>query len=145
MPSNAAPDLTSALDISVLANSAVILVTLVILGFVFLTSLVDRRFSAQAQELALSEHRYQLLFETNPHPTFVFDLSTLRFVAVNEAAINAYGFPAKAFLSKMITALHPADKLNDLLEIGQSGRPQQAQHRRRDGTPFDVELSLRRI
>lgn len=62
-----------------MANSAIILITLVILTSALLSSLVDRRFSAQARELVLSEQRHQHLFESNPHPTFVFDLHTLLF------------------------------------------------------------------
>src|SRR5579863_2458942 len=96
-------DLSYAVDISTLANAAVILVTLVILGSALLSSLVDRRFSAQAQELALSEQRYQHLFESNPHPTFVFDLRTLGFLAVNQAAISKYGFSSEEFQARKIT------------------------------------------
>jgi len=81
MPTTASPNLSYAIDISVLANSAVILITLVVLTSVLLTSLVDRRLSAEARKLAHSEHRYQLLFESNPQPTFVFDLHTLLFLA----------------------------------------------------------------
>jgi diguanylate cyclase (GGDEF)-like protein/PAS domain S-box-containing protein len=145
MPTNAAPDLSNAIDISVLANSAVILVTLVILSFVALTSLVDRRFSAQARELALSEQRYQLLFESNPQPTFVFDLHTLMFLAVNQAAVSKYEFSAREFLTMKITELQSAEILGALLETAEAGIPLQAQHRKKDATAFDVELSLRTI
>jgi diguanylate cyclase (GGDEF)-like protein/PAS domain S-box-containing protein len=145
MPMTASPNLSYAIDISVLANSAVILITLVVLTSVLLTSLVDRRLSAEARKLAHSEHRYQLLFESNPHPTFVFDLHTLLFLAVNQAAISKYGFSAEAFLVKKITDVHSDKLLGSLLETAQSGAPSQGQHRRKDGTAFDVELSLRTI
>ncbi len=145
MPTDTVPDLTNAIDISVLANSAVILVTLVILGSALLSSLVDRRFSAQRRELALSEQRYQYLFDSNPHPTFVFDLATLGFLAVNQAAIGKYGFSAEEFLALKFTDLHPAEALGRLLQAAQPGVPIEGQHRRKDGTAFDVELSLRPI
>jgi diguanylate cyclase (GGDEF)-like protein/PAS domain S-box-containing protein len=145
MSMNTAPDLSYAVDISVLANASIILITLIILGFGLLTSLIDRRFSAQARELALSEQRYQLLFDSNPHPTFVFDLHTLRFLAVNHAATGKYGFSSKEFLAMKVTNLHSAEILGGLMETAQSGDPYQAQHRRKDGTAFDVELSLRTI
>src|SRR5258708_3847923 len=61
MPAETAPDLSNAIDLSVLANSAVILVHLVIVAPARLSSLVNRRFSAQARELELSEQRYQRL------------------------------------------------------------------------------------
>jgi len=134
MPTDAAPDLSNAIDISVLANSAVILVTLVILGSALLSSLVNRRFSAQTRELILSEQRYQHLFESNPQPTFVFDLRTLLFLAVNQAAISKYGFSAQEFLVRKITELHSAEVLGRLLETAQSGTPSEVQHHGRDGT-----------
>ena len=145
IPMNTAPDLSEALDISVLGNSAVILATLVILVTVFLTSLVDRRFSAQARELAMSEHRYELLFESNPQPTFVFELDTLSFLAVNEAAVNTYGFQTDEFLNLKLQALDAAQDVNELLAPAHTRMPSKAQHRRKDGTVFDVELSLRKI
>jgi PAS domain S-box-containing protein len=129
----------------VLANSAVILITLVILASALLSSLVDRRFSAQAKELELSEQRYQHLFESNPHPTFVFDLQTLVFLAVNQAAISKYGFSQEEFQARKITELHSPEELDRLLETAQSEASSESQHRHRDGTAFDVELSLRTI
>jgi diguanylate cyclase (GGDEF)-like protein/PAS domain S-box-containing protein len=145
MPMSEAPDLSAALDISVLGNSAVILATMVILGTVFLTSLVDRRFSAQARELAMSEHRYELLFESNPQPTFVFELNTLSFLAVNEAAVNTYGFQTDEFLNLTLPALDAGQDVSKVLAPAHAGMPLKAQHRRKDGTVFDVELSLRKI
>ena len=118
---SAAPALSYAIDMSVLANSAIILITLITLTFGLLTSLVDRRFSAQARALALSEQRYQLLFESNPHPTFVFDLHTLLFLAVNRAAISKYGFSTDEFLSMKITGLQSAQILGSLLETARFG------------------------
>ena len=139
------PDMTHALSISALANSAVILATLVILGTVLLTSLVDRRFSAQARELAMSELRYQLLFESNPQPTFVFDLNTQAFLAVNRAAVTTYGFRKEEFLSLALTSLAVAQDSGRWMEMADTGAPFKTQHRRKDGSIFDVELSLRKI
>ena len=38
-----------------------------------------------------SEEQYRLLFESNPHAMWVYDLQTLRFLAVNDAAVEQYG------------------------------------------------------
>ena len=145
MPTNETPDLSNALNTSVLGNSAVILATLVILGTVLLTSLVDRRFSAQARELAMSEHRYELLFESNPQPTFVFDLETLSFLAVNKAAVNTYGVQTHEFLDLKLPALGADQDVREMLAADYIATPVKTQHRRKDGTLFDVELSLRKI
>jgi diguanylate cyclase (GGDEF)-like protein/PAS domain S-box-containing protein len=145
MATNAAPDLSNAIDISVLANSAVILVTLVIVGSGLLSSLVNRRFSAQARELVLSEQRYHHLFESTPQATFVFDLQTLNFLAVNQAAISKYGFSAEEFLALKITELYSTEIIERLLKTAPSDVPREVQHRGRDGNAFVVELSLRTI
>ncbi len=139
------PDLSYALDISVLGSSAIIFGTLLILAAVLLTSRVNRRFSAQARELAMSEHRYQLLFESNPQPTFVFDLNTLAFLAVNRAAVNTYGFAKDEFLALRLPTLAAAGDSSRWMEMADTGTPLNTQHRRKNGSAFDVELSLRRI
>ena len=42
--------------------------------------------------LAASESRYRRLFESNLIPMWVYDLETLRFLAVNDAAMEHYGY-----------------------------------------------------
>ena len=59
-PSAVPPDLSHSVSISVLGTAGVITVTLLALGFAILSSFVDRRFHAQALELALAESRIEL-------------------------------------------------------------------------------------
>ncbi len=49
-----------------------------------------------------SEEQYRLLFESNPHPMWIYDLETLSFLAVNDAAIHHYGYSREEFLSMTI-------------------------------------------
>ena len=42
-----------------------------------------------------SEIQYQLLFDSNPVPMWVFERKTLKFLAVNEAATRQYGFSSR--------------------------------------------------
>ena len=58
-----------------------------------------RRLSAQASQLSESEQQYRLLFEHNPNPMWVYDDSTRQFLAVNEAAIERYGYSREEFLT----------------------------------------------
>ncbi|HKN82439.1 MAG TPA: PAS domain-containing protein, partial [Pyrinomonadaceae bacterium] len=44
------------------------------------------------EKLRDSEAEYRILFNCNPHPMWVFDVKTLRFLAANEAAIRHYGY-----------------------------------------------------
>lgn len=63
-------------------------------------------------ELALrdSEERYRLLFESTPQPICVYDVETLRFLTVNEAAIRAYGYTRDEFLSLTIDDISLPDE-----------------------------------
>ncbi|MGH2583188.1 MAG: HD domain-containing phosphohydrolase [Anaerolineales bacterium] len=42
---------------------------------------------------------YQLLFETNPLPMWVYELKTLAFLEINEAAMQKYGYTREEFLN----------------------------------------------
>src|SRR6266566_1759751 len=48
------------------------------------------------------EAHYRLLFENNPLPLWVYDVETLAFMAVNEAAVRAYQFSREEFLAMTI-------------------------------------------
>jgi two-component system, sensor histidine kinase and response regulator len=56
-------ELTHAISTSDIGVSGIALVALVVLGLVFLMSLLDRRFSLQAMELESSQERYRLMAE----------------------------------------------------------------------------------
>ena len=60
-----ASELTHAVSISQLGLAGIALVTLIILGVVFLASMLDRRFSFHARELELSEERYRMMAQMN--------------------------------------------------------------------------------
>ena len=48
------------------------------------------------EALRKSEAQYRLLFESNPQAMWVYDLTTLRFLAVNDAAVRHYGYSAQS-------------------------------------------------
>jgi PAS domain S-box-containing protein len=62
-PLGTLPNLSHAVSISALGTAGIVMVTLLVLGLAVLTSLFDRRYSAQTVELKLAEQRYRLLFE----------------------------------------------------------------------------------
>jgi len=100
----------------------------------------------QAEEaLQKSEEHYRLLFEANPHPMWVYDLETLAFLAVNEAAVQHYGYSRKEFLSTTIKDIRPAEEINRLpasvAHVSEGlDRAGVWKHRKKDGTLIDVEI-----
>ena len=117
--------------------------------FILLSLLVSFLTSARQQSeqsLRESEKRYRLLFESNPLPLWVCDLETLQFLAVNEAAIQSYGYSRKEFLSMTLKDIRPAEEIPALLNAIGSASPKLEvagtwRHRKKDGTVVDVEIT----
>jgi PAS domain S-box-containing protein len=91
------------------------------------------------------EERYGMLFGSNPQPMWVFDVDTLAFLDVNDAAVRHYGYSRDEFLAMTIMELLPpedAPGLHHTLEPTGSHRGDVAliQHQRKDGTIVDMEL-----
>lgn len=58
-----------------------------------------------------SEQRYSDLFHLSPLPMWVFELESLRFLDVNDAAIAHYGYSYDEFLGMDITQIRPKDEI----------------------------------
>ena len=61
-------------------------------------------------KLKESESQYRLLFMGNPLPSFIYEIDTLRFLEVNQAAIEFYGFSRKEFLQMQLPDLHAKEQ-----------------------------------
>jgi len=59
---------------------------------------------------------YRRLFEVAPEPMWVYDLETLQFLAVNDAAIRHYGYPRETFLTMTIRDIRPPEDVPALLD-----------------------------
>ena len=85
---------------------------------------------------------YRLIFHNNPHPLWIFEADTLRFVAVNQAGLDLHGYNRHQFLQ-----LHLSDVLDPdtegTAEIYSESTPgsRSARHLRRDGSvvPLDIQ------
>ena len=67
------------------------------------------------QALRASEASHREMFEANPHPMWVFDLGTLAFLAVNDAAVRKYGYSRDEFLRMTIKDIRPPEDVPRLL------------------------------
>jgi PAS domain S-box-containing protein len=90
------------------------------------------------------DSQYRLLFESNPIPMWVFHRETLRFLAVNRAAIRQYGYSEAEFLGMTIADIRPAGTIAELMQdvaLRHRGLQQPGlwKHHRKDGAIFDVE------
>ncbi|HKV41248.1 MAG TPA: PAS domain S-box protein, partial [Blastocatellia bacterium] len=91
-----------------------------------------------------SEEQYRLLFRTNPVPMWVYQVSTLAFLSVNNAAIRCYGFSEQEFLSMRVVDILCEKEMTGSLDDLSTGVPENGivritRHRKKDGTIIDVE------
>ncbi|MDX8514322.1 sensor domain-containing protein [Mesorhizobium captivum] len=68
------------------------------------------------------EASLRLLFEENPVPMWVFDRGSLRFLAVNHAAIECYGYSREQFLAKSILDIRLPEDAKAMREIVAAGQ-----------------------
>jgi PAS domain S-box-containing protein len=93
-----------------------------------------------------SEERHRMLFDNNPHPTWAYDRETLRFLAVNKAAIRKYGYSTAEFLAMTVKDIRPSEDIPALLESVAhvregSEKVSDWKHRLKDGSIIDVEIT----
>jgi PAS domain S-box-containing protein len=82
------------------------------------------------------------LFDASPQPMWIFDVETLEFLAVNDAAVRHYGYSRDEFLGMTIMDIRPAEEPPGPPIGHQTSRPEAAftRHQRKDGTVIDMEL-----
>ncbi|MDQ0395694.1 diguanylate cyclase (GGDEF)-like protein/PAS domain S-box-containing protein [Labrys monachus] len=105
---------------------------------------------AQARAaLGLEEEAFDLLFDSNPVPMWVFDRESLRFLAVNNAAVERYGYSRDQFLSMTILDIRPKEEWEAARSA--AGREWTAEngstwrHKRADGGELLVDVYARSI
>jgi PAS domain S-box-containing protein len=97
--------------------------------------------NAPSQKLQVS---YELLFEKNPLPMWVYDVQTLGMLAVNEAALALYGYDKHEFVGLTLLDLYHddhAEQVQTHVEQPLGVQPEISlwQHMNREGQPIEVE------
>ncbi len=90
------------------------------------------------------EESFKLVFEDNPVPMWLFDPKTLKFMAVNDAAVVHYGYGRESFLKLTLLDVVP-QRDREAIEQAVRNRPDADgspshvwQHVKADGTEIDV-------
>ena len=144
--------LSHALSVSSLGTVSIIVVAFMVLGLTVLTSLVDRRFSAQALELESSEKRYRQILETS-FDAFVGMDSMGRVTDWNVQAEKIFGWAQAEVLGKnlpekIISAVQRDDyerEVGQLLAAGEGTAAHkrfEIMTRRRDGREIPAEITI---
>ena len=110
---------------------------------------ITERVNAE-KKLRASEETYRYLFANHPHPMWIYDLKTLAFLEVNDAAIEKYGYSHAEFLQMTLKDIRPADELPSLMENLAKERQVMEysegwHHRLKDGRVIDVSITSHTI
>ncbi len=119
------------------------------------TAGADDRDAAAASGTALSplttglragEDGFRLLFANHPEPLWIYDLQTLAFLYVNDAALTQYGYTREEFLRLHITDIRPSEDAERVRSDARQTRTALQhsgvwRHRRKDGRLLDVEIT----
>jgi two-component system cell cycle sensor histidine kinase/response regulator CckA len=107
----------------------------------------DQAYASKETHLEMrdSDASYRLLFEKHPIPMWVFDVESLRFLTINEAALHQYGYSRDEFLGMTIRDIRPAEDIAALLDnVAQLSTGLEKggwwRHRRKDGSLIKVEI-----
>jgi PAS domain S-box-containing protein len=109
--------------------------------------------AAQAAEDArrAQEEQYRVLFDWSPNPMFDFEEQTLRFLAVNRAASELYGWSRAEFLGMTLKDIRPPEDVPLLMEkLAEQSSPKmdyvgEWRHRKKNGGVFHVDLNASRL
>lgn len=90
------------------------------------------------------------LFKKNPNPMWVYDMATMRFLSVNEAATALYGYTEAEFLALTIKDIRPAEDVPSLITAAEKRKLDfnhqyhwsgTWRHKTKDGRTIYVEIS----
>ena len=109
--------------------------------------ITERKHAEQA--LKDSEQRYAALFETAPVPMWVFERASGRFLTVNRAAMDSYGYTAEQFKAMTLFDIRPPSEHLKLhaafsqpqIEVGRYPVADEPWlHKRKDGSVFSASV-----
>lgn len=96
--------------------------------------------------LGESEKRHRELFQGNPHPMWIHDVESQRFLDVNDAAISRYGYARDEFLGMAIQDIRIASEASQSVKgiarrKSRENAPETSQHVTKAGEVLCVEIA----
>ncbi len=99
----------------------------------------------EIRSAALASAEYRLLFAGSPHPMWIYDPETLKFLDVNDAAVAHYGYSRAEFTGLTLPDVMEVGHDETALEEVRATEPQKLSgpwlHRRKDGTEFQADMA----
>jgi two-component system cell cycle sensor histidine kinase/response regulator CckA len=97
------------------------------------------------EELRKNESMLRLLFEYNPLPTWLYEIDSYKFLEVNQAAMDLYGYTATEFERMSVLDIRPEEQqakaLAYMKELGADAEEHEFWlHQAKGGRTFEVEV-----
>jgi PAS domain S-box-containing protein len=114
-------------------------------GFLAIARNITDRKQAQA-DFRRTAREFEYLFSNHPQPMWVFEAQTLRFLEVNHAAVDKYGYSREEFLAMTATEVRPPEEVSRFIAQFQEQSKRSSanaglwRHRTRGGALLDVEV-----
>jgi diguanylate cyclase (GGDEF)-like protein/PAS domain S-box-containing protein len=112
------------------------------LGMILIVLEEETRLARKAME------EYRLTFDSSPHPLWIVDKETLKFLAVNEAASRAHGYSREEFLNLTAPDILDPRVLQEALKEIASPDPipnRASRHVRKDGSMMEMDITAHNV
>lgn len=118
--------------------------------------IISRLIKLNNKNIRLNESNFINMYLGNPNPLWIYDLQTLKFLSVNEAAIATYGYSKEEFLNMTINDIRQSEERGKVVDsIAEFiNQPNEAgnwrisgiwQHQKKDGTLVYANITSHKI
>jgi len=119
-----------------------------VLSFLFVllvAAVLYSRIAKPARRQRSGTGDYNRLFDELPIPMYIYDYQTFRFLAVNDAAIEQYGYSREEFLDLKVTDIRPPEEIAAFVKFHQAPLKNRLDagrwlHRNKEGRTFEVQV-----
>jgi PAS domain S-box-containing protein len=105
--------------------------------------------TSSKEQVNHSEQFYRFLFEKNPFAAWIYDIESLKFLEVNPAAIEFYGYSKEEFTSMTLNDISVPGEMSSFKEAAGAPRGNETgnehiwKHRKKNGDEVYVEVRAR--